>query len=261
MNSLKISIIFLLFAFSLWGAEKPTIELLKATPEQRSLGCQEYYVSYENLPINKEFVFYYSRPMKVPTNEFKKMGKVAINEKGKPSCTFTLDPIVCARGEIMTFRLVDLNNAIIAENSYIPNPIISDSKSGTFSLTAELESIDPITRYRLHCLGIDEGEHISFLAICGEEISKESLIYSKENGVLLLPELIGKKSAGECYVMISRPATDDNVILELPYGDEIPFSTVEKIIDAKLISRIERKFYTQRIAEKRAARRSSNSTL
>ncbi|NGX42797.1 MAG: hypothetical protein K940chlam7_01085 [Chlamydiae bacterium] len=106
-----------------------------------------------------------------------------------------------------------------------PLPVISKSKNSEASISAELALLYPTT-YSISFEGFDPDEKLKITTISYDEKGSGELVFSKKNGFLFTPGVIGKEG-GISKITIYRQ-NGEQISQYLPWGkDLIPYSKGE----------------------------------
>ncbi len=128
-------------------------------------------------------------------------------------------------GERIDYRVYTRNWQLVAENTYVPRQIASNSLSETFTLSAELLSIFP-TIYKIHLDGAEERELIKLVYKTAEGEVKREMSLNSEGDFLINFMNRGLTQGGKEGVVILR-RNGDFATVSLNWGTEISFENAE----------------------------------
>ncbi len=236
MSSIRKTIHLFILSFFAIGMSavqlyaKPEVRIEKATLDMLSNGCDEYILTFDDFPKNKDFIVSYSRAIQKDPGTYKQIDKLRIddqnfltvNEVDKALIYPALPPEWLAQGERIKYRASLLDGTIISETSFIPYPITKKSKNGSFDVKAELTSLFPTT-YQISYEGLKPDETIHICSISGSEMLNFDL---SANIFIHMPGILGK--SGGISSLESSRNSGDKVILQLKWGDEITKEIMKK---------------------------------
>lgn len=162
-------------------------------------GFSLHVLDVENVTTDKD-VFLEASAQFHPPN--KKPMAFKTNQKGK--LTYKNQPLLFQiveetmfRGERATYRFITSNKEELAKVSYIPKPLLFQSKNNTFRAEFELIILEPAT-YLVHFFGLSENEKLKFSESYNKSKIEGEHVYNKEKPFgLMLVEEKGKVEAAK----------------------------------------------------------------
>lgn len=160
---------------------------------------------FTGIPENEEFTVSSSRQWEKDIG-FQELGRL----KGEGGLSLSSEGFI--PGEKVTLRLTTSDGKIIEEFALIPCPIQVSSKSGRYSINAELESLNPVL-YMIDINGLKEGELFYFSP------KDDVHLQSSSPRMMYCPGAGERCSKGFEYVTFIFE--DEKIKVKFPYGDKI----------------------------------------
>jgi hypothetical protein len=224
-NLVSLFLMFMLLTFSLQLSAVEEVRIIKASPELIANGSNEYIMIFKNFKTNQKFTISYARVIQKDPGNYKPLDTLRIDEKNiihvngmHQTKFYSTQYPGFAPGEAIKYKISRPDGKVLAEASFIPNPIRKKSDKGTFYIQAELRAIYP-TMYEITYDGIEKNEKLHCTSTSASEHLESDDVYDPANKYLHLPGVNGL-SGGSSQMEVVR-STGDKVILDLKWDDAI----------------------------------------
>jgi len=183
-----------------------------------------HYLRLEDFPKNKVFYLLVKRLLQDDPDAFCRGEKLLQDEygnirvKGFYTARYGLQPVGYLPGEKVHYRVVLEDETLISEGTYIPRPIVQKSEKGTFTLEAQLLSLDPVN-YKLILTGLEEKEEAYVTAVSQREVIERPFKYNSKHPLAYTANAKGV-DGGKAYVQITR-RSGDTAMVTLLWGSAI----------------------------------------
>lgn len=221
---------------ALEDGELPQVVIEKTSPELQAKGGGEFSMRFKHFPPECEIVMTCAHVIQKNPEEFKEIERLTIDGqgriwvKGTPIAFYTFGAEGIAKGERVKYKYALADGSVLAESSFIPYPLVVNSKKKTFSVEIELLALEPAVYLLTYC-GLQNGERMRLRSKSGkEEVVDEDFFYRAGIPSAYMPGVAGQ-DGGYAVLDIVRLA-GDSIKIKIPWGMEVLRSVWDTLPDA-----------------------------